>query len=84
MKFVVAGEVKECKKTRHGWVTIDGGKFVADISGRPVTGCKKYFGNIPTMNETKAVITDFMDKHDIAYNSGDTKKDLITKIKVFI
>ena len=35
---------------------------------------------VPTSDNTKAEIKAYMDANGIAYNSGDTKQDLLTKI----
>ena len=34
----------------------------------------------PDSKWTKAQIKDYMDRHDIVYNSGDTKGDLLDKV----
>ena len=93
MKFTVkSGKVKDCIQDKYGaWVTPNKGWLVRHSNGTFADGCSVYEEPIvqperPLPTATKDIHKAFMDAYTppIAYNSGDTKDDLLTKIATAI
>lgn len=92
-KFKVAsGEVKECVQDAKGnWVTPNKGWLVQLAGGELLAGCEEHVepvtvdeASLPQNNTTWTIlkIKEFMDLHEISYNSGDTKLDLVNKSRL--
>ena len=93
MKFIVRdGQTKDCiikeVKGQKFWVTPNKGHMVAEAGADDVpvnlrVGCSLHTEPLPkpTAETLKDDIKAYMDENKIAYNSGDTKDDLLVKIE---